>query len=683
MAKFTPEVLSPAGSYESLVAAVRSGADAVYLGAKEFSARRNAENFDDEALLLAVTYCHERGVKVYLTLNTVVRQKEMVTALNTARNAYLAGIDGIIVQDLGVARLINKHLPNLELHASTQMSLHSPAALKDLKNLGFSRVVVAREMSAAALKDFCQEAAKLGLEVEVFVHGALCMSVSGQCLLSAVLGARSGNRGLCAGPCRLPFAAENGTGYDLSLKDLSLLEHIEELKEMGVASLKIEGRMKRPEYVAAATAACRAAVDSAEIPADLSAALKGVFSRSGFTDGYFKNRLGRDMFGTRTKDDVLEAKDTFASLHELYRAERQSVEIKFEGSFKKDAPMKLCAICGEYRAEATGEVPLEAQNRATSAEDIAASLGKLGSTPYFCNQMDIDADDGIFIRNSALNALRRDVLEKLSALRLGATRSAEEIKIESFPQTKPKGEPKIIARLADINLLDNANGADLVVYPIEQEIPEGADCSRLVAEMPRWIENEESVKKLMEKAKTSGVKTLLCGNLSAVALAKELGFEIMGDTGLNLYNPHAVKTAAELGVSSAILSAETTAAEARGIYSEIPIGIFAYGYLPLMLLKNCPLKNGRSCASCDKKGALTDRMGIKFPVRCRLGYAQLLNSAPVYLADRLDEIKGADFLYLYFTDETGEDISRIIGEYRRGGTAPKDFTRGLTFRPSL
>ncbi|MBQ5810482.1 MAG: U32 family peptidase, partial [Clostridia bacterium] len=244
MAKFTPEVLSPAGSMESLTAAVRSGADAVYLGAREFSARRNAENFDAAALKEAVEYCHIRGVKVYLTLNTIVRQKEMSKALATAKEAYLAGVDGIIVQDIGVASLIKKHIPALPLHASTQMSVHSPAALDILKEMGFSRVVVAREMSRAALKGFCARAKELGMEVEVFVHGALCMSVSGQCLLSAVLGARSGNRGLCAGPCRLPFAAKGGTGYDLSLKDLSLLEHIEELAEMGVASLKIEGRLK-------------------------------------------------------------------------------------------------------------------------------------------------------------------------------------------------------------------------------------------------------------------------------------------------------------------------------------------------------------------------------------------------------------------------------------------------------
>jgi len=683
MAQRKVEVLSPAGSYESLVAAVRSGADAVYLGTKEFSARRNAENFDGEELKKAVAYCHERGVKVYLTLNTLVRQKEMTAALAAANGAYLAGIDGIIVQDLGVARLINQHLPELELHASTQMSLHSPAALKKLKEMGFCRVVAAREMSRTALKAFCEEAERLQMEVEVFVHGALCMSVSGQCLLSAVLGARSGNRGLCAGPCRLPFAAEKGTGYDLSLKDLSLLDHIDELREMGVASLKIEGRMKRPEYVAAATAACRSAVDKKDIPQELSRALRGVFSRSGFTDGYFSGRLGKDMFGIRTKDDVLESKDTFAALHGLYRAERQNIAIRFKGTFKKDTPITLCAVCKNICATAEAEAPLLAEKAETTAEDIAAYLNKLGSTPYFCEGVDIDIDKGLFVRNSVVNNLRREVLEKLTALRLKDERRAEKITLEDFPPFKRKSDPKIAVRLSNITMLSAAKEADLVIYPIEQALPQGVDTSRLVAEMPRWIENEAALTELMNKAKSAGVSTLLCGNLSAVALAKELGFKVMGDTGLNIYNPYSLICAEDWGCDSAILSAETTAAEARNMYARIPIGIFAYGRLPLMLLRNCPLRNGRKCADCDGRGYLTDRMGIKFPVRCRMGYSQLLNSAPVYLADRLDEISGVDFLYLYFTDESSEDIERIIGEYTAGGKPPAEFTRGLTFRPSL
>ena len=286
MASIKPEVLAPAGSMEALEAAVRSGADAVYLGAQEMNARRNAENFGEQQLKNAISYCHIRGVKVYLTLNILISNNELAHALEIVRSAYRFGIDAVIVQDLGLARLIHTAFPELQLHASTQMTVMSESALYDLKEIGFSRVVAAREMNAYELKRLCDTARQLDMTVEVFVHGALCMSVSGQCLMSAILGGRSGNRGLCAGPCRLPFEAPNGTGYDLSLKDLSLLPHIDKLAEMGVASLKIEGRMKRPEYVAAATASARQAVDKKEIPDLLKSSLSNVFSRSGFTDGY-------------------------------------------------------------------------------------------------------------------------------------------------------------------------------------------------------------------------------------------------------------------------------------------------------------------------------------------------------------------------------------------------------------
>ncbi|MBO7519188.1 MAG: U32 family peptidase, partial [Clostridia bacterium] len=288
------EILSPAGNFQSLTAAVRSGADAVYLGLKNFSARRNAENFDLDGLREAIKYCRIRGVKVYVALNTMIKESEMPKAVSAAADAYNCGADAFIVTDLGLISVLHRELPEATLHASTQMTVHSPAAIKSLKRLGIKRVVLAREMSREAIKEFCKAAAKENIEVEVFVHGALCMCVSGQCLLSSVLGGRSGNRGLCAGPCRLRFSAAEEDRYDLSLKDLSLVPYIKELESFGVKSVKIEGRMKRPEYVAAATAACRAALDGRE-DLRLQSALKNVFSRSGFTDGYYTSRLGADM----------------------------------------------------------------------------------------------------------------------------------------------------------------------------------------------------------------------------------------------------------------------------------------------------------------------------------------------------------------------------------------------------
>ena len=408
------EILSPVGNNEMLIAAVRSGADAVYFGAKDFSARRNAENFGRFELNEAIKYCNIRGVKAYLTLNILIKDDEFSDAVALARDAYNFGIDGVIVQDLGLANVLHKLLPHLPLHASTQMSVHTPAALYILKKMGFKQVVAAREMSFDDLKQLCKTANELDMVVEVFVHGALCMSVSGQCLLSAYLGSRSGNRGLCAGPCRLPFKVQNGTGYDLSLKDLSLVEHIADLYNIGVRSFKIEGRMKRPEYVAAATKACKEALYNGVIDYELSKTLGNVFSRSGFTDGYLQNNLGRDMFGIRTKEDVVSADKAFPVLHEIYRNERQSVAVDLKFTAKAENEIELILTDGENTVLVKGLKPDFAQNKAADFKSVLKNLNKFGGTPYYLNNAEIVLDDGLFLRAGELNELRRTAVELLS-----------------------------------------------------------------------------------------------------------------------------------------------------------------------------------------------------------------------------------------------------------------------------
>ena len=305
-----PEILAPAGSFDSLTAAVRCGADAVYLGGRELNARRNAANFSDEELAQAVEYCHARGVKVYITLNTLVRDDEMETAMNAVRCACDVKADALILQDIGLTSLIRRAAPDMPLHASTQTSVQTLDGIKMLADMGFCRAVLPRELSK---KEIEKIAAQSPIELEMFVHGALCMCLSGQCQLSAVLGSRSGNRGLCAQPCRLPFAADGGTGHDLSLKDMSLIEYLPELAQMGVLSFKIEGRMKRPEYVAAAVTACKKSL-AGESAAEYEHTLGAIFSRSGFTSGYYNGALGRDMFGVRRKEDVTAAKDVLSPL---------------------------------------------------------------------------------------------------------------------------------------------------------------------------------------------------------------------------------------------------------------------------------------------------------------------------------------------------------------------------------
>lgn len=673
------EILSPVGSKLSLEAAVRSGADAVYIGAKQFSARRKADNFDFDDMKETVRYCHIRGVKVYLTLNIMIKQTELLDAFNTALSAYKSGVDAVIISDLGLAAMIHKHIPNLPLHASTQMTVHSPAALMILKDLGFKRVVVSREMSKSELMLFCVAAKKLDIEVEVFVHGALCMCVSGQCLFSSILGARSGNRGLCAGPCRLPFMVSGGTGYDLSLKDLCLYEHIKELAEMGVSSFKIEGRMKRPEYVSASTAACRQALDNGCIDDKLFKTLQGVFSRSGFTEGYYSSNLGRDMFGIRTKDDVTAAGETYSYLHELYRAERQSVPLCIKAEILCDKPITITVTDGKNTVTSKGDIPQAAKNRALEKSDVRESLSKLGNTPYYCNDMSMLLDDGLFVAASQLNALRRDAIEQLNNKR------AEVIVSEfTLPQIDESsylnGKKQFVARFANEHQIpDNLENIKTIILPYECEMPDIKNIE-IIAELPRYITNETTVLKRLERLKQQGINKAYCGNLSAVALANSAGFEVIGSVGLNVDNNETVKVLKEIGVASQTLSAEISVREIKSINACIPVGIFAYGRLPLMLTRNCPLKNGRSCAECDKKGIVVDRKGVEFPVMCRAAYSELLNSAPLYLGDRLHEIPGVDFLLMYFTTETSDEVSRVIRMYNNCENPIGDYTRNLYYR---
>ena len=680
------EILSPVGNKEMLIAAVRSGADAVYLGAENFSARRNAENFSLDTLSQAIKYCHIRGVKVYLTLNILIKETELGSAFSLAQSAYDMGIDGIIIQDLGLARILHEKIPDLKLHASTQMSVHSPAALSILKDLEFTQVVVGREMSKFELKNFCEKARELDITVEAFVHGALCMSVSGQCLLSAFLGSRSGNRGLCAGPCRLPFSVKNGTGYDLSLKDLSLLEHIKELYECGVRSFKIEGRMKRPEYVAAATAACREALDNGIINLELQNTLKNVFSRSGFTDGYFKSNLGSEMFGIRTKEDVISADKAFPTLHEMYRFERKNVGIDIKAEISPDKPIFISFSDGENTVETTGNVSQTAQNRSITKEDVLKNLSKLGDTPYFVKNADIKVSDGLFVSVGELNSLRRNLCELLDLKRSEIKSQKSDAVYSLNKKNFIKNEtPKMVIRVENAaQIPETLEDIKAVILPLE----ENSDIIKnynipFIADIPRGIISEENLLKQLISFKNNGGKGALCSNLSHIELVKKSGLVPIGDLGLNITNSESISTLKNFGIDACIISCEEKIADISALSSTIKKGIVAYGNIPLMLFRNCPLKNGISCKECKKDGVITDRLGIDFPVRCRLGYSELLNSLPLWLADRMTELYSLDFIVLYFTRETKDRVKEVISAYKNGLEPDTKHTRGLYYRGTL
>lgn len=406
------EILAPAGSMESLIAGVRCGAHAVYLGGQTFNARRGAGNFSPQELQAAVQYCHTRGVKVYMTLNTLVSDSELPGAVAAAGNALDAGVDAFIVQDLGLAAALAAVYPGVHLHASTQCSVTTPAGFQALEKMGFRRAVIPREMTAAEIEEIRRSTQ---MELELFVHGALCMCVSGQCYLSSVLGARSGNRGLCAQPCRLPFSADASGSCDLSLKDLSLVRHLKKIGDLGVLSLKIEGRMKRPEYVAAAVTAVKHAIAGVLDPAD-EAQLQSVFSRSGFTDGYFTDQRGSAMFGVRSKADVTAAKDVLRDLAHTYEKEQPLLGLNLQATCRAGEPVTLRATLEDGRTvTADGDVPQPARNAALTAESLAQRLGKWGGTPYYVKKIDIEIDDGLFLPAAAVNALRREIADRLEA----------------------------------------------------------------------------------------------------------------------------------------------------------------------------------------------------------------------------------------------------------------------------
>lgn len=679
--KKTTEVLAPVGNEEMLYAAVRAGADAVYLGAKDFNARRNADNFSDSALKAAIDYCHIRGVSVYLTLNIQLKDSELQKALKLSANAYNMGIDALIIADLGLAALLHRKLPLLPLHASTQMTVCHKSALLPLKRLGFVRVVAAREMSEKELYELCSEAKKLDMEIEVFVHGALCMCMSGQCLLSALLGGRSGNRGLCAGPCRLPFGDSFGNEYTLSLKDLSLLQHIDSLKEMGVASLKIEGRMKRSEYVAAATAAFRSMVDNGCVDDRLKSCLENVFSRSGFTDGYFTQKTGKAMFGIRTKEDANLSVDTYPVLHEMVRHERQSVPIRIYAQIKKDAPVKITVSDSKNTSEVSGEVAEQAINRPITEEWVEGQLTKLGTTPYYADRIHIDLDHGLMVKASHLNELRRKACALLDEMRSRVERKTEHpFYIPETAESRTK-KRSLWVSLKDLSLLpEDLSAISAVLLPIEKNhdlslLPDGITA---IADIARAGLFGNALEERLQKAKQQGFKAVLVQNIGHIEAAKKSELTLIAGQGINVFSSKTLITLKNMGIENAVLSPELTTSEINKISPHIETVCFAYGRLPLMLTKNCPA-SFEGCKGCNSDRFLTDRKNVQLPVKCRMGYSELLGDRPVWLADRLDEFSTDAFL-LYFTDESKERIAQVIELYKNNSPADVSFTRGMYYR---
>ena len=681
-----PEVLSPAGSPECLTAAVRCGAAAVYLGVEEFNARRSAHNFTIDSLEAAVAYCHARGVAVHLTLNTLLREEELPRAVEVAVKAAHSGVDALIVQDVGLCRRLRTVMPHMPLHASTQLSCHTPEGVTFLRDAGFSRVVLAREMS----REEIAACADLGVELEVFVHGALCMSVSGQCYFSAMLGSRSGNRGACAQPCRLPFepTRENprpcpADKAALSLKDNCLVQYMQELAQLGVASFKIEGRMKRPEYVAAATAVYAAAVRGETVTESELERLKSVFSRSGFTTGYYTSNRDSSMFGVRRHEDVTAAAPVLKELTRLYEKEMPLVAVSLGLTVSESESCLTVSDEDGHTVTVCGEGGVVATNRPLDPLRAEEQLKKTGGTPYYVTAATCAIDEGLTLPMAVINGLRRQAIEELTAARSAVTPiHGDASAVPTALPCKMPSKPKTVARLATAAQWSADLTVDAVILPLSTAVDtlkKIAATVKVGVEIPRGMfGQEETIRRQLATTKAAGAVFALCGNVGALPLAKEAGLTAVGGFGLNLTNREALAFYAERGLDAATLSMELTFGQMRKLTpSPLPVGVMVYGHQPLMLTRNCPRKcAGGACGDCRSQG-ITDRTGTAFPVMCEGGCAEVLNSVPLWWGDKTAEIPAADFHLFHFTVEDADRCAAVLAAYKQGGKPPAAITRGL------
>lgn len=681
------EILSPCGGFDSVVAAVRSGADAVYLGAKELSARAGAENFDDNEMKTAVEYCHIRGVLVYVTVNTIIFDNEIEKAKSLIISCAKAGVDALIVQNIGLAMLAKKIAPELPLHASTQMSVHSPSGAKLLYEQGFKRVVLARELSRDEIKEIAESCP---IELEVFVHGALCMSVSGQCYFSAVIGSRSGNRGRCAQTCRLPFSIGKSK-YALSLKDNSIIDHIRDLQEIGVTSAKIEGRLKRPEYVAVATKACKQSRDDGFVSEETRSELENVFSRTGFTDGYYTSKRGYEMFGYRRKDDVVSATEKlFKEIRADYKDEAKRVDITAEFSAKIGGKAKLVLSDGTGLVEINSEEICEkALNAPLTEEKIGRQLLKTGGTPYNIVELKIDLEDNLIIKMSVLNKLRRDALDLLSEKRSeNKNYTINEVEI---PKIKPHVSRKKLryARVNSENIGNGFSDLDLCFVPINSDTTKVKKLVengfKLGVEIPRaMFSREKAIKTKLAEFKNLGIKDALCNNLAAVYIAKESGLNIHGGFGLNFTNTLDLLWAESMGFADTELSFEIKLSDAQKLGADIPRGVISFGYLPVMLTRNCPNKSADiKCSKCSGKGKMKDRLGKTFIFYCDGFATEVLNNLPLEEINEVEISENLDISFFRFSVENYVENVEKWSDFISESLNSREKTHGLLKRGVL
>jgi len=688
------ELLAPAGSMDALRAAVQNGANAVYLGCGLFNARQSAKNFTTQTLTEAVKYCHIRGVKVHLTLNTLVSDREMHDLIELIRHAASTGVDAFIVQDLGVAELCRQIAPHVPLHGSTQMTIHNLAGVQLCAAMGMSRVVLSRELSREEIRYIC---ANSPIEIEVFAHGALCMCYSGQCYMSSLIGGRSGNRGRCAQPCRQSYGyAHWEEKYPLSLKDNCLIHYLQELTAMGVASIKLEGRMKRPEYVATVTANYRRALDEGAVTPDMEQQLLTAFNRQGFTDGYYTDRVDRNMFGVRqdTRDDPAWIK---AARQSYETGEAPLVGITFQAVISS-AGSRLTVTDPEGRScYVDGPTPEIARNLPLTPQAVADRVSKTGGTPYRCVGVDAQVEQGLTLSAAAINSMRRDVLNQLTAVRARHDQKALNKPLRLKDYLGSGGLPglnvQVTTREQITPQLMTMETAMLYV-PVHVLLADSRLTAQLVrrgnvaAVLPRIVHDGEitRLKMALRDLYAQGIRDVLVGNLGLLVTARECGMRIHGDFGLNIYNSRSLAICRDLELASACLSFELTMPQIRDMSKAIPSELIVYGRLPLMVVEHCLMKNRTGQCTCHLGSLkLTDKTGAEFPIikdgdSCR---SVLLNGKKLSWLDRQKDLSklGLWAVRLYFTTENAQETDRVLTDFVQGAPFdPGNCTRGLYLR---
>ena len=699
------ELLAPAGTWEALEAAVNAGANAVYLGGSSFGARAYADNFGPDELKRAMEFAHLHGVRIFVTVNTLVDDEEMPALGDYLTFLSNIGTDGIIVQDMGVIRLARKVVPELLLHASTQMTVTNSAGAIFTCHAGMVRAVPARETTLKDLKTICE---KTPGEIETFMHGALCICYSGQCLMSSLIGGRSGNRGRCAQPCRLPYTLVDKQGEDLlshvdaghyllSPKDLNTLDVLPQLIEAGVRSFKIEGRMKRPEYVAAVTQVYRQAIDGAPVTQEMMDTLYTAFNRQGFTAGYYQGKVDRKMFGIH--EDTPEDQKFLQAARQSYESgEAPLVDLKFRAVVTVDGSSLTATDNEGHMCMAQGPMPERAVNMPLTGQALAARVAKTGGTPFRCVEVRTQVEPGLMLPASAINAMRRDVLNQMTALRARRedkpVRRAKEIPYYRGPAGQPGLTVQIMTKEQLTSRLLNSETSMLYV-PLHILADDPKLCQRLAARgrvaavLPRIVHDDElpKLRNRLNQVRSLGIRDALVGNLGLLLPAKEAGFRLRGDFGLNIFNSASAQVARELKLASATLSFEMTLPQIRDISKAVNMELIAYGRLPLMITEQCLIKNKTGECACQTgvPVKLTDKTGADFPVikeadTCR---SVLLNGKKLYWLDRQNDLAklGLWAIRLNFTTENAREVDRVLEEY----LVPTSFdpgacTRGLYLR---